>query len=232
MTTNQKGAVAELAIALEASRLGIGVLRPLVEGVRYDLVFDWGNRLERVQCKWAHRRGDVIGVQTGGNYHSPTKGYVRSTYGVGEVEAIAAYCPEIGACYYLPIDQVAGLTYIHLRLRPARNSQRAGIRMATDFEFGAVAQLEVAPPWHGGGRGFESHQLHSPQEGVTTVGANLFRDHFGWYMERAGAGEEIVVTRRGKPTVRLIAVNPQPSLATGSDGAGGETAMPPASEEA
>ena len=37
-----------------------------------------------------------------------------------------------------------------------------------------------------------------------TVGAHQFRNHFGYYMERAEAGEEILVTRRGRPTVRLV----------------------------
>ncbi len=37
-----------------------------------------------------------------------------------------------------------------------------------------------------------------------TVGAHQFRNHFGYYMERAERGEEILVTRRGRPTVRLV----------------------------
>ena len=48
-----------MAIAREAIRLGIGVLRPLAD-MRYDLVLDTGTRLLRVQCKWANRQGDVI----------------------------------------------------------------------------------------------------------------------------------------------------------------------------
>jgi hypothetical protein len=36
MTTDQKGAVAEAAIALAAMKLGIDVYRPLGEGGRYD----------------------------------------------------------------------------------------------------------------------------------------------------------------------------------------------------
>jgi prevent-host-death family protein len=51
-------------------------------------------------------------------------------------------------------------------------------------------------------------------------------------MERAMAGDEILVTRRGKPTVRLLPVNHQPTLMNGSNDAGGETAAPPASQEA
>jgi prevent-host-death family protein len=38
---------------------------------------------------------------------------------------------------------------------------------------------------------------------ATVVGAHQFRNHFGYYMERAAGGEEILVTRRGKATVRL-----------------------------
>ena len=32
------------------------------------------------------------------------------------------------------------------------------------------------------------------------------RNRFGWYMERAAAGEEMLITRRGKPQLRLSAV--------------------------
>ena len=51
MTTDQKGAIAEAAVVFEATKLGIPVLRPLAEGLRYDLVFELEGRLIRVQCK-------------------------------------------------------------------------------------------------------------------------------------------------------------------------------------
>jgi hypothetical protein len=47
MTTDQKGAIAEAAIALEAMRLGIGVFRPLGDE-RYDMILDLRPRLLRV----------------------------------------------------------------------------------------------------------------------------------------------------------------------------------------
>jgi prevent-host-death family protein len=31
----------------------------------------------------------------------------------------------------------------------------------------------------------------------------MFRNHFGYYMERASAGREILIRRRGKPYARL-----------------------------
>jgi len=36
------------------------------------------------------------------------------------------------------------------------------------------------------------------------VGAHEFRNQFGYFMERAELGDEILVTRRGKPIVRLV----------------------------
>jgi prevent-host-death family protein len=36
------------------------------------------------------------------------------------------------------------------------------------------------------------------------VGANRFRDRFGWYMERAAAGEVFQITRHGRPFVRIM----------------------------
>jgi prevent-host-death family protein len=37
------------------------------------------------------------------------------------------------------------------------------------------------------------------------VGANPFRNHFGYWMERAAAGADVLVTRRGRPLVKLSA---------------------------
>ena len=141
MDTNQKGAIAELAIAAEAARLGIGVLRPMTEHGRYDLVFDVNGRLLRAQCKWATLKGDVVTIPMRTSRHSARLGYVRTAYQVDEVDGIAAYCDELHRCYWLPIDEFAGRFGIHLRLAPARNNQRQLVNWAADYEFGAVAQL-------------------------------------------------------------------------------------------
>src|SRR5947207_1392929 len=63
LTSDQKGAVAETAIVHAAIKLGISVYKPVAEGGRYDMIFELGSRLVRVQCKWAPRHGDVIVVR-------------------------------------------------------------------------------------------------------------------------------------------------------------------------
>jgi PD-(D/E)XK endonuclease len=141
LTPSMKGAIAEAVIAAEAVKAGVGVLRPVVEGLRYDLVFDVGGRLLRVQCKSGrvHNRVVVIGTRT--CRHTPA-GYVRSSYSALEIDAIAVYCGELNSCYFLPIDEVAGLSTVHLRLAPAAYRQRVAVGYAADFEFrGAIAQL-------------------------------------------------------------------------------------------
>ena len=76
-----KGAVAEAAIAAAAIELGIYVWRPMVEGRRYDLVFDVDDRLYRVQCKWAPRRGSVVAVNLTACRHIRAVTFGRRTAG-------------------------------------------------------------------------------------------------------------------------------------------------------
>ncbi len=131
--TSQKGAIAETEIAAAATRLQLPVLRPVAEGGRYDIVIDLGTRLLRVQCKWASRLGDILNVRCATSRHTP-RGYVKTTYSANEVDAIAAYSSDTDRCYLIPIDGVAGMAIVSLRLAPTRNNQATNIRWARDYE--------------------------------------------------------------------------------------------------
>ena len=140
---------------------------------------------------------------------------ICTAYTAAEVDAVAAYCEALDECYLITADMFDGMKRgLSLRVAPPRNGQRAQLNWAANYQLtGAVAQLGRAPEWHSGGRGFESHQLHSSiQAGAQVVGAHDFRNRFGWYMERAAAGEEFLVTRRGKPYVRLLPARKQLAL--------------------
>jgi PD-(D/E)XK endonuclease len=141
LTPTEKGNIAEAEITAAAIRLGIVVLRPLAEGGRYDLVFDLGPRLLRVQCKWAARWSpQVVRVPLRTSRHTPN-GYIRTTYSSDEIDGFAAYCPDPERCFYLPIAEFGGQSMVHLRLGPTGNNQAAGIKWAAEYEFGAIAQL-------------------------------------------------------------------------------------------
>jgi prevent-host-death family protein len=201
---NHKGNVAELAIATAAAELGLSVLKPLTEHERYDLVLGVAGRLLRVQCKWGSQQGEVVTVRLRSSYHSPTRGYVTSTYDDSEVDAVAVYCGQLQRCYLLPIDLVSGLGAVTLRLSPARNNQRAALNLAAEYEFrGAVAQLEERVAGSDEVRGSSPLSSTGPTSTREEVGAHQFRNHFGLYMERAAAGAEILIRRRGQPYARL-----------------------------
>jgi prevent-host-death family protein len=203
---NHKGNVAELAIATEAARLGLSVLKPLTEHERYDLVLGIGGRLLRVQCKWARKKGDVISVSLSTSRRGPD-GYVRGHYSSADVDAIGAYCEELRSCFLIPIEAVADQWAVQLRLAPARNGQRAALHFADQYRLGAVAQLAERRRGTAEARGSNplSSTLRDADTAPTTeeVGAHKFRNHFGYYMERAAAGTEILIRRRGKPYARL-----------------------------
>ena len=171
LTPSRKGAIAEMAIAAEAAKLDIGVLKPLGEGERYDLVLDLRPRLLRIQCKWAPRKGDVVAIHSG-TCRRVNGGYRRTTYSPEEVDALAAYCPELERCYLLPISLIAGQATIRLRLAPARNNQRALVHSACDYELGAIAQLGERR--HGMAEVVGSSPTSSTSEATAIAVASLF----------------------------------------------------------
>ncbi len=141
MNPSAKGSIAEAAIAAEAVKLGVVVLRPLIEGRRYDLMFDIDGLLLRVQCKWGNREGGVVSAFIRTCRLTP-RGYVRTTYGASEIDAIGIYCADLDECYLIPLRDVAGQSRVQLRLTPAANGQEHAIRYAETYRLkGAIAQL-------------------------------------------------------------------------------------------
>ena len=193
-----------MAIAAAATKLGIPVLRPLTDHGRYDLAFDVGSRLLRVQCKWAALEGDVVKVRLGGATLT-NSGYVRRPYGREEIDLVGDYCGDLDRCDAFPIEICAGMYAFTMRLNPPRNGQRAAINSEAKFRLpGAIAQLgerchgmaEVAGSSPAG-------STESPAPAIPEVGAHEFRERFGWHIQRAAAGAEILITRRGRPFARL-----------------------------
>jgi prevent-host-death family protein len=208
LDSNAKGLVAEIEIELAAVRLGVPVLKPQ-EHSRCDLAFDIAGRIWKVQCKWG-RLGpnrDVVIVGTG-SFRLSTLGCIRTTYSENEVDLFGVYCGELDRSFLLPVSLVAGRHEIRLRLTQPRNKQRACITLADDFNFdGAIAQL--GERCHGMAEVVGSSPTSSTSPGVPiTVGANPFRDRFGYWIDRAAAGEEVLITRRGEPLARLGPAGP------------------------
>jgi hypothetical protein len=114
---------------------GYAILVPFGENTRYDLVIDDGKRLRRVQCKTGRLRDGGVTFRTCSSYahHPNPPKIVRRDYH-GQVEEFAVFCPELGAVYLTPIEDLPNKAMATLRVRPSRNRQRARIRMAAQYE--------------------------------------------------------------------------------------------------
>lgn len=144
----QKGDFAELKVAADLLGRGCVLSFPFGEDCDYDLVADYHGRLHRVQVKYANSDGTMVPVRC--RSHSLTKGKVRQTkHYTGEmVDWIAVYDQTTDRCYYCPSRELGdGRSTLHLRLMPARNGQRLGIRNAheyTDPDFSLDPRMEPA----------------------------------------------------------------------------------------
>ena len=146
LTTDQKGAVAELAVAKAAVEAGVGVYVPFGDE-RADMILELGDLLLRTQCKWAARTGDVLIVRAY-RCRRTAAGLVRRFYDPNEIDVFAAYSPDTGKCYLIPHAEAPPRGAIALRLSATKNNQERRIRWAKDYEFdatlkrlGAIAQL-------------------------------------------------------------------------------------------
>jgi prevent-host-death family protein len=128
-------------------------------------------------------------------------------YTADEIDFVAVYCGGLDRCYLLPSSLVARRRGIQLRFAPPRNGQRASVNLADDYLLsGAIAQVGERL------RGTQEVAGSSPASSTPSavdVGCNEFRNHFGLYLERAAAGDEIRISRHGRPYARLVPAQPQ-----------------------
>ena len=222
---NDKGTIAEQAIIFAAMKAGVRVWKPVSEHSRCDLALDIGGQLWRVQCKWGQLSdaGDVVRAFVSSCSLRPS-GYRRMPYSDDEVDLFGVYCGDLDRCFLVPASVAVGKHSLSLRLTDARNGQRACINLASSFDFeGAIAQLgercrgtaEVVGSSPTSSTPSSAATLSAGRvDTPTTIGSHVFREHLGWWMDRVAAGEQVMITRHGKPRLRLSPAVPVARPAT------------------
>ncbi|MDP9280661.1 MAG: group I intron-associated PD-(D/E)XK endonuclease [Chloroflexota bacterium] len=129
--TTTLGDLAEIEIAAALMRSGRRVLRPLSNGLRYDLVVDNNDgTFTRVQCKSGVLKngGVLFRVYSVSGHRTQALSYH------GQVDAFGVYCSQTRATYLVPMADIEGCnTMVCLRVSPAKNSQTRGIHLAEDY---------------------------------------------------------------------------------------------------
>jgi hypothetical protein len=136
MSTAVKGNATEAAVLKAFVAGGFDVLVPFGGGQAYDLVVDLGaEAFLRVQCKTARLLNNCVVF----NGRSTDHGRGPQTY-EGRADIYGVYFPPRRTVYLLP---VASGFAPRLRLEPARNHQKRGIRLAADYEFGRWSTVSL-----------------------------------------------------------------------------------------
>ena len=136
----EQGDRSTLAAIYALRLIGLEIFLPFGENTRYDLVTDDGSRLRRVQCKTGRLRAGAVRFATCSCYgHHRNPKSARRDY-TEEIDDFAVFCPELGAVYLIPIEDVPTRSLGALRVDPPRNGQTKNIRLAAVYE---VARIVV-----------------------------------------------------------------------------------------
>ncbi len=105
MNTKHKGDIAEQAAVLHALRCGWGVLKPIGDNLSYDLVFDIGGRLAKVQVKsaWLDKSSQNYVVD---NRRTKTnrRQMKREEYSESDFDFALVYLQEKDCFYIFPVN--------------------------------------------------------------------------------------------------------------------------------
>jgi len=103
MDTKLKGDIAEQAVVLQALKQGWEVLKPFGDRLPYDLVFDIGGILVKIQVKYAWhdvKRGNyVVDVR---RTKTNRRQMLRETYKVGDFDFAIVFLEDLEVFYVIP----------------------------------------------------------------------------------------------------------------------------------
>jgi|GEM_PF-2676571 len=131
-STHQKGEIAQLEVLLRAIEKGVVLSKPMVES-RYDFILDDGQKLERVQVKYASGKAP----HSQGSVRIDLKSWegrkMRRRYRADEVDVLLVYIPQIDEVLRFEANIFCERDCLFVRIEPAKNGQTKGILNAKDF---------------------------------------------------------------------------------------------------
>ena len=129
MQSGLKGNATEAAILNAFVERDLGVLLPFGDGHPYDLVVHLTmDRFLRVQCKSARLLEGCVTF----NSRTTDHGRGRRPY-LGLADVFGVYFAPSKTVYLVPVSE-ASTFQVRLRLRPTRNNQRQGVRLAAEYQ--------------------------------------------------------------------------------------------------
>jgi PD-(D/E)XK endonuclease len=134
----QKGRLAELYFKSECVKRNIVLSKPVTGDARYDYVMECGNRLLRVQVKWAGGKSSkasgvaVVSLAKTRGRRSKSRNHSTTRYTAEDVDIIVAYIPELDRFVMLGPEVFSGRAAVSIRIDSTKNNQKKKIIFAAD----------------------------------------------------------------------------------------------------
>jgi hypothetical protein len=128
--TKDKGDVAVAKVQADLVERGAMVLQPFTEHAPFDLVAYLNETFYRVQVKFRTATGGrgTVRFET---FWADRHGTHARPMPRNEVDALAIYCPDTTACYYVNPNDYGGS--VSLRVEPAKNRQAMHVLPSSRF---------------------------------------------------------------------------------------------------
>ncbi len=133
-STHQKGEIAQLKVQLRAAEKGVILSKPLID-TRYDFVLDDGQKLERVQVKYASGKAPQSTGSVKINLKSWEGRKLRRRYCADEADALLVYIPQLDEILRFDANFFCERASFTVRVEPAKNGQAKGVLNAKDFSW-------------------------------------------------------------------------------------------------
>lgn len=139
--TKEKGDLSEARALFEFQKLGIPVLIPWGDNLRYDMVIELHNQLYKVQVKTANEiiNGAVRCYARSSKNHTTNKRY--DTY-VNDTDYFVFYNQEMDKLALVPIQEIEERKTFSLRLEKPANNQ-GNVRYFDDYSFEKILCVET-----------------------------------------------------------------------------------------
>ncbi len=131
--TKNKGDLGVLKAKADICQQGFLVLSPESEHSPFDLVAYKNNCFLRIQVKYRSLSNGSITVNKKSVW-SDSNGIHTSLSAVEFIDFYCIYNPELDKCFYISKQTIKKMTTFRLRVNPAKNNQKSGVRLAKDFE--------------------------------------------------------------------------------------------------
>ena len=128
-----KGDIAELKVIEWCLRNGHTPLTPFggANRCRYDMAYDTGEKIIRVQVKCRSLYQDKLTIQIVKQQNG--RPGMTLKYTEDEFDQLIVYCPDTNSLYEIPFELFGEQNQVAFRTTAPKNNQQSGVKMLDDY---------------------------------------------------------------------------------------------------